>query len=699
MNINQRFAAIVTILVAGCLLTGASGFYGLTRMGSALATVVNVDMKRFSKVTDVRKMLRSFLVTEQSYILESAPEKRAALEKDLEKARAEFKTTMDDYERLALASNHDKIPLLRAAYQAWENDDVQVLALARAGKIAEAYALSSRKKTSPTWEELIKGLITADQKVLSDNTAATFQVYDFSRGSIVAIGLGSILIGLGAGVLIFRAISRSMLETLRLKNDLAQANVGLERKVEERTKAIRTILDHVSFGLFICDPNMQIESGYSRATRDVLAIPEGELEGRSLLDVLALKGREADHFEAIYRQIFDPDFLLGALGVDQLPSRFELATSVVGLTGSVISDDAGRPLRVLFSVADIANLVEAEDEIARNRSLLKMLSSKDSARQFVTDVKGAFARIRAQGFRSKEGQALARRELHTIKGNLGVYGLTTLANAVHHFEDDAELSDDGLTAIETAFSTFLSENRALLGPIASQVNDDLTITTALVDQTESRAAAARTPTDLRRLFQDFFRKIRQKPARSLLGPIEDSFAQLANRLGKNAVLVVEGGDTLVPQGAQDVFKNLTHLLRNAIDHGIESAGLRGAKPEAGRVIVGIAENEKALVISVEDDGNGLDAKALRRKAVERGLLTAEAAAALSDDAAFNLIFVSGFSTAETVTDVSGRGVGMSAVMASVEAASAALRISSQKGRGTRFEIEIPKEATVSAIAA
>jgi two-component system chemotaxis sensor kinase CheA len=307
-----------------------------------------------------------------------------------------------------------------------------------------------------------------------------------------------------------------------------------------------------------------------------------------------------------------------------------------------------------------------------------MLGNAEAFRQFVADVRLGFARIRAGD------QQAARRELHTIKGNFSVYGLSQLAASVHTLEDDETLSPAGVAAVEAEFDRFLTDHADVLGNF-----DAVSIPARLVEEAETRAAAARSSTDLRRVFLDFFRRIRQKPARALLGPIEDSFNQLATRLGKDATLEVRGADVGVPPSAQGVFRNLTHLLRNAIDHGLEQNA-------AGHVLVEITENDAGLVVSVADDGRGLDAEVLKRKATERRLISAEQASRMSEADAFELIFAAGFSTAESVTDISGRGVGMSAVKAAVEAAGGSLRVSSQRGRGTRFVIQLPKEQILAA---
>lgn len=171
--------------------------------------------------------------------------------------------------------------------------------------------------------------------------------------------------------------------------------------------------------------------------------------------------------------------------------------------------------------------------------------------------------------------------------------------------------------------------------------------------------------------------------------------EIADGLGKQIDFTVTGdGLEVDKQIADGLFEPLLHLVRNAIDHGIEEAGSRKAagKAEQGRVALAASRDGDAILVTLEDDGAGIDPERIRAAAVSRGILGEEEAAQLSDAAALRLIFAPGFSTAAQVTEVSGRGVGMDAVQIAVERLRGTIDIASERGKDTRFRLRLPANA-------
>jgi len=165
---------------------------------------------------------------------------------------------------------------------------------------------------------------------------------------------------------------------------------------------------------------------------------------------------------------------------------------------------------------------------------------------------------------------------------------------------------------------------------------------------------------------------------------------LSNDLGKKIELVTEGAETELDKTVIDRLGDpLVHLIRNSIDHGIEMPEQRNAsgKSEKGTVLISAVHRESHVVITIKDDGAGLDAEAIRTKAIERGVLTEDSTP--TNQELYNLIFDAGFSTAKVVSNVSGRGVGMDVVKRSIEALRGTVSIDSEPGKGSTVTIELP----------
>jgi two-component system chemotaxis sensor kinase CheA len=168
--------------------------------------------------------------------------------------------------------------------------------------------------------------------------------------------------------------------------------------------------------------------------------------------------------------------------------------------------------------------------------------------------------------------------------------------------------------------------------------------------------------------------------------------ELALESGKQIELVTMGETTELDRTLVDLlYEPLLHLLRNSIDHGIETPEEREAagKHPVASIMLSAYHEGNQIVVEVADDGRGIDARALREKAVEKGIVTAAQASAMSDEEAFDLIFESGISTAKELTLVSGRGVGMSAVRDVIEQLRGTISIKSEPGIGTAFVLRMP----------
>jgi len=262
-----------------------------------------------------------------------------------------------------------------------------------------------------------------------------------------------------------------------------------------------------------------------------------------------------------------------------------------------------------------------------------------------------------------------------------------------------------------------------------EIVSDLTLARQRLDTYEKRlstllnavaegAADARDVTDsLQRVVQDFRSDllrvrnstgglqhlavdVRLRPVSALFDRVPRQVRELTRQLDRQVSVTLSGEDTEMDRVILDSLKSpLSHLLRNAVDHGLESPAERieAGKPALGTLSLRAGQEGNRIVIQVSDDGRGIDPDKVRRLAVERGVLDGASAAELSDEEVVQLIFASGFSTKEGVTQISGRGVGMDAVRRAVEELKGDVLVQSQVGAGTTITIRLPLTLLISRV--
>lgn len=194
--------------------------------------------------------------------------------------------------------------------------------------------------------------------------------------------------------------------------------------------------------------------------------------------------------------------------------------------------------------------------------------------------------------------------------------------------------------------------------------------------------------------------VRMLPVAEVLERFPRLVRDVARKLGKHVELVMEGEDTAADKNIIEVLGDpLLHIIRNALDHGIERPEERAAagKPETATVHIRAFQESDQVVIEVRDDGRGIDPDKIRAAAVAKGVLDAERAARLTDQEAVNLVFAAGFSTAAKVSDLSGRGVGMDVVVSTVDKAGGSVSLSSVNGAGTTVRLSLPLSMAVTRV--
>ncbi|AET94486.1 CheA signal transduction histidine kinase (plasmid) [Burkholderia sp. YI23] len=433
-------------------------------------------------------------------------------------------------------------------------------------------------------------------------------------------------------------------------------------QLKQRTADIQAMLQNMPQGILTIVPGAAIHPEYSAFLEAIFETRD--LAGRPVMDVVfrntnigsdALAQVAAAIDSCLGEDIMNFDFNRHLLADEVVKDTGDGRSKVLDLSWSAITNEEGVIARLMLCVRDVTELKALAAEAGEQRRRLDMIGevlaiSQEKFERFMqsaTSFVGENERIiREHDIPSKEAIAQLFRNMHTVKGNARTYSLQHLTGIVHDTEQryDALRQPDGnahwnredmiadLDRVKAALQSYAAVNEVSLGRKTTGARDD-----AASDSTESVQSALDAP-------------LRSLPS-------------LARELGKEAPRVgIDDHGCRIGKALSDPLANVfTHLLRNSIDHGIETASERVAlgKTAAGSIRIEAQTVDDALRIALADDGRGLALGKIRAKAIERGWIDAHAHVA--DEALAEFIFRAGFSTAQSVTEVSGRGVGMDAV--------------------------------------
>ncbi len=372
---------------------------------------------------------------------------------------------------------------------------------------------------------------------------------------------------------------------------------------------------------------------------------------------------------AICRVTFDPECLM---------------TSVRAYQVLLALGEAGQVLNSVPSSEDI------EAEKVGHELTAYLLTMEDRA-QLETTVKGigdvtrvevSVAQAAQGGPRTAEGRVGGAQAGGTAPQGEAREGAQTKKSATT-VRVDVNLLDNLMNLVGELVidRTHLAQilNRADQAQGTSEVTDDLGRTSAHI---------GRVTTQL----QEEIMKARMLPIENLFKKFPRMIRDLALKAGKEIDFVVEGQETELDRSViEEIGDPIMHLLRNSVDHGIESTADRkaGGKPKIGTIRLKAEHSESHIIITVSDDGKGIDVEKVKASAVRKGFLTEAQARRLSDKQAMDLIFLSGLSTAQTVTEVSGRGVGMDVVRKNIERLNGSIELHTVPGHGTETRIKLP----------
>lgn len=466
------------------------------------------------------------------------------------------------------------------------------------------------------------------------------------------------------------------------RKNLEQLVDARTRELTRRNDEMRLVLDNIDQGLATIDRDGRLKAECSRSFEQAFGTPT---PGSPFFEVVAGEDQGlVQALEVAYEQLI-ADVLPVELALDQMPNHLERDGRYYSLAFKPIREGEQLAGALLVTrdetLAQKTRKLEAEQR-ERAQIFERILRDPDGFREFIREAQRLIEQV---GSALNDTGVERMRALHTLKGVAGVHDASSLAEAAHHLE--AALLGDSAEHVQPALDQ-LKDRWQALGTFVRPLLDG-----------DSTQRVQMTPADLGALIarvregaphQSLLRALQRfawEPLGLRLQRIADHLVGVARRLGKpQPRVVIDCQDLRIPADAYRPFwSSLSHLVRNIVDHALETEPERQSRGKAAENQVQLkAWTESELLhVEVSDDGRGIDWQRLAHRAQERGLPSR------SREELVEALFADGVSTAETVNETSGRGVGMSAVRAVCRELGGSISVTSETGQGTTFRFQLP----------
>lgn len=523
--------------------------------------------------------------------------------------------------------------------------------------------------------------------------------------------------------------------------ELAHINRDLEILVEKRTvqlnesmKKVSSLLDNMKQAVFAVSADGKIVPPVSSYAQTVF---KSEITGQNIFDaVFKSLDKNSEQYIALnsaLNVVFGESELQWSLVEDSLPRLISFEQQTLKVAYNPLWNEKENLEQLMLVIEDVTDVLALEQKIAlektaneRNIHIIQVLAAnetKELAKYFSSTYKllSDTNEILKTFSISPERSGVLLRNLHTIKGNSRLYGFSYVAQLTHQLESEllsmieaVRHNKSSLDSLKLAAQNAIIQIQmqvheyGILAKKIFQVKDELESNdTYQISQVEADSAVSmievsstkykRMRENLQALSQNEkpldnkivleFDNLLNPPIKPTFFKFQAMIQEISDRLGKKIQLQIKGDDASINREHLELLNDiLTHMLRNSIDHGIESPSNRieAGKSEVGTIALECSESQNGTVIRLTDDGKGIDANKLFEKAVATGLIDQRLASTYTQEQKLELIFCPGLTTKEEVTDLSGRGVGMDVVLSNIKKMGGSIQVRSKIGSGTEF---------------
>lgn len=482
----------------------------------------------------------------------------------------------------------------------------------------------------------------------------------------------------------------------------------LEKKIEERNKNINTMINHLEQGFFTFGETGVVDSGASKFSLEIFGVKK--VEGKNIKDLFSLGGINADFTEKWVSNVFKgkiPFKDIVSLG----PEKMELWGKTVNLDFKPIykDEDEHQLQKVVCIASDITEKLHVDEKVEKEKEFAFMiLSIFDSPMTFI-DLFNHFDSLVKNIIKNPSEMKIDElyRIFHTYKAQFSRFHLTDIADSVHHLEEilgklrmiESESIKEQLEKDEVYKSLF-SEKNFLIETVynifknfQTKNRDIFKFANSMLSSNEGGQDMYKAQNEIKKIYYEIESQFILKPVHESFSKLSGIANELAKEQDKDLEFIVEQSDLRINEAEYGgFFDSLIHIVRNCVDHGIESKEKRKLfkKKEKGVIKVSFEKQSKFYFkCTISDDGRGIDPLLIKEKAQTIKKYSRDALLKMTEQELYQIIFEPGFSTKQEVDHVSGRGVGMDVIKTSVLQLDGDISISSKLGEGTSFEFKLP----------
>ncbi len=491
-------------------------------------------------------------------------------------------------------------------------------------------------------------------------------------------------------ILVLHDISR------RKQSEKLLENVNEQLKI--KMSKINNIFDNVKEGVLTFHQDLLIDNEYSLECSNILG---DKIENHLFSRLLYPDNPEKEMFTAtLLKRIFEVNQDQRGLYLPLLPSEVMIHQKNISIHYQFTTDATAEPMMMAI-LTDQTEKIQLENLMEKERRTLKMVVNAILNKEDFIELIAEYQDFAQMNFVARSAdQELLLRKIHTLKGNCSQFDLFQLVDHLDQLEaklyGNKKLTLSDLNISQMELLSWLNEDlkiiEAVVGKEYFQNVGKLTIEESQLIALEERIHNVLPPNDSQLILQ-MIQRLRNKSFHELLNHYPGYTVKLGERWGKLIHPFEITGDRVYvdPNQYQEVVKNLSHIFRNAVAHGIEmeEGRIESAKDAYGKITCQIIDHNHSIQIIISDDGKGIDVNAIERQSLANGLLTKEALMDLQDEQKLQLIFRHKLSTNDSSNTLSGRGVGLAAVKYAVDQCGGTISVTSAYNLGTTFIITLP----------